>query len=524
MEYIELFNRYCELQRYVDWTDDDALRVRAMARVVEPHVGAMIDDFYEELARHEETRRVITGGPAQIQRLKGTLRDWLADILSGDYTADYVAKHWRIGRKHVDIGLSQIFVFAALSRLRARLNGVIYRESGLPAAELACTLSSLNKLLDLDLALIEDAYDQEHAARKEAAERRRSDLMFRNVIDAAGCVIVLLREDRTTAFLNSFTEELTGMSSRPDEKAFRNQFIAESDRDRFSEQVGRAFAGEFIRGYQAGLVIRGGEVRSFVWNMRTIDQYESAQVVLAVGQDISSLHEAQAKALQAERLAVIGQMSAGLAHEARNTLQRIQACSEMLEFEVTGNSEALDLVRRIQQAQDHLHYLFEEVRGYAGPVKLDLSELGLREAWREAWQLLAVQRRGRVACLEEELGCDSLLCSADRFRMTQVFRNLFENAMAACKDPVVIRVQSEQGVLRDAPALRISVRDNGPGMSPEQQRRIFEPFYTTKARGTGLGMAIAQRIIEAHHGTIQVGNSLNVGAEIVITLPVRNCS
>jgi signal transduction histidine kinase len=106
----------------------------------------------------------------------------------------------------------------------------------------------------------------------------------------------------------------------------------------------------------------------------------------------------------------------------------------------------------------------------------------------------------------------------------QVFRNLFENSLAACKDPVVIHVQSEQSVLRDAPAIRVCVRDNGPGMSPEQRRRIFEPFYTTKARGTGLGMAIAQRIIEAHQGTIQVGNSLNVGAEIVITLPVSNCS
>src|SRR5262249_31868393 len=81
---------------------------------------------------------------------------------------------------------------------------------------------------------------------------------------------------------------------------------------------------------------------------------------------------------------------------------------------------------------------------------------------------------------------------------------ILENALAACRDPVQITIGCAETVLRGRPALRIVVRDNGPGLTPEQQQRIFEPFYTTKTKGTGLGMAIAKRIVEAHGGQIAV--------------------
>ena len=110
--------------------------------------------------------------------------------------------------------------------------------------------------------------------------------------------------------------------------------------------------------------------------------------MLAVGQDITELNQAQRRALQSERLAGIGQMITGLAHESRNALQRIQACAEMLELEVENNATALDLVHRIKLAQDDMHRLFDEVRDYAAPVNLDRSVCRLDNIWREAWELL----------------------------------------------------------------------------------------------------------------------------------------
>jgi signal transduction histidine kinase len=97
---------------------------------------------------------------------------------------------------------------------------------------------------------------------------------------------------------------------------------------------------------------------------------------------------------------------------------------------------------------------------------------------------------------------------------------MFENSLAACSDPVEIQVRCEETHLERLPALHVVVRDNGPGLTPEAHRRLFEPFFTTKTKGTGLGMAIARRIVEAHGGQIHVdAGSANPGAEIHLVLP-----
>ena len=113
-----LFERYRELQSYVGWTDEDARRVAAVAPLLEPHLPALIDDFYAEIERHPEARKVITGGQAQIERLKGTLVQWLRELLAGRYDEDYVDRRWRVGWRHVEIGLDQVYTNVALSRLR----------------------------------------------------------------------------------------------------------------------------------------------------------------------------------------------------------------------------------------------------------------------------------------------------------------------------------------------------------------------------------------------------------------------
>jgi signal transduction histidine kinase len=191
----------------------------------------------------------------------------------------------------------------------------------------------------------------------------------------------------------------------------------------------------------------------------------------------------------------------------------------MLELELVGHATALDLVSRIQNAQGHIGQLLEEVRGYAAPVKLDRGWCRLSDIWREAWDTLAPQRKGRNANLCEDV-CDiDLRALVDRFRLVQVFRNLFENSLAATVDPVAITVVVR--LLGGAKNERISVRvrDNGPGMKLEERRRAFEPFFTTKPKGTGLGMAIAQRIIEAHGGMIQIVDRPSPGAEILVEFP-----
>ena len=259
-----------------------------------------------------------------------------------------------------------------------------------------------------------------------------------------------------------------------------------------------------------------------VWNAEFLTGYENQPAILAVGQDITSLKQAQEQALQSERLAAIGQMMTGLAHESGNALARSQACLEMLTFAVENQPKALNLITRIQSAQDHLKQLYEEVRNYAAPLKLDLEFWNLPAIWRQAWENLAVSRQGKVAMLTEELGTLDLKIRVDPFRLGQVFRNILDNALAAC----TLRTRANSGGLPARRAamvspIQIAFRDNGPGLSPEQRQRIFEPFYTTKTKGTGLGMAIAMRIMEAHGGHIAVGSGVDRGTEILVTLPCK---
>jgi signal transduction histidine kinase len=171
MSELSPYLRYQELQSYVGWTDDDLLRVRSIFPLVKPHIDTLIDDFYAEIERHPEARQVITGGTEQINRLKKSLKGWLAELFSGYYDREYVERRWRVGYRHVEIGLNQVYTNAALSRLRHGILAVIEREWRGSVGDMLATRASLNTLIDLDLTIIEDAYQTEYRRRQSSAER-----------------------------------------------------------------------------------------------------------------------------------------------------------------------------------------------------------------------------------------------------------------------------------------------------------------------------------------------------------------
>jgi len=171
MRHSSLFERYEELQRYVDWTDVDARAIQSIAGRLEGAFHAIVVDFYEEIDRHHEARKVLSGGEAQVERLKGTLHGWLSDLCSGIYDADYVQRRWRVGLRHAEIGLDQVFCNVAMARVRSGLLDALARGWDREPAELQPAVLALNKLLDLDLAIIEDAYQTERLARQQQIER-----------------------------------------------------------------------------------------------------------------------------------------------------------------------------------------------------------------------------------------------------------------------------------------------------------------------------------------------------------------
>lgn len=167
----ERFRRFQDLQRYVGWTDADVQNVQAVSSVLDPYLEGLVEDFYAEIERHPAARRVVTGGIEQVRRLKSSLLAWLRELLSGPYDEGYVERRWRVGQRHVEIGLDQIYTNVALSRLRGGMIGALGAEWTGDRDGLVATIRSLMKLFDLDLAKIEDAYQAEYIARQERIAR-----------------------------------------------------------------------------------------------------------------------------------------------------------------------------------------------------------------------------------------------------------------------------------------------------------------------------------------------------------------
>jgi PAS domain S-box-containing protein len=357
--------------------------------------------------------------------------------------------------------------------------------------------------------------------RRLAQAKARSEAAFRTLVEAAPTLTVILRLDGTILFVNPFAERLCGFSAadvvgRNCRDVFQNGTSTFSLIEHLVEK-GRQV--KPIRDLEQTVVCKNGSRRSIVWNAEALDDFDSQAAILAIGHDVTELQEAQRKSLQAERLAAIGQMMTGLTHESRNALQRSKACLEMLALEVEDRPDALDLVRRIEKAQEHLHHLYEEVRTYAAPINLKRELCDLRALWRETWLHIVQLNPDKKVSFDERIECDDLTCRVDRFAIDQVFRNILENALSAVEAGGTIVVGCAATNVEGRPAIRIAIRDSGSGLSDEQRRRIFEPFFTTKTKGTGLGMAIAKRIVQSHGGLLEVGDNAGPGAEIVITLP-----
>ena len=145
-------------------------RITQAAPCLLAKMSELVDDFYDQILQHPTAARVITGGDEQIDRLKTTLRRWIREILSGPYDRDYVMARLAVGRRHVTVGLDQAYANAALARLRNKMQMILAREwQGRPDDLLATTVA-LNRRLDLDTIIIQDAYQTEFLAQQQKAQ------------------------------------------------------------------------------------------------------------------------------------------------------------------------------------------------------------------------------------------------------------------------------------------------------------------------------------------------------------------
>jgi PAS domain S-box-containing protein len=244
---------------------------------------------------------------------------------------------------------------------------------------------------------------------------------------------------------------------------------------------------------------------------------EDAWIVVFL-QDLRPRLMGERRMMQRERLAAIGETVTALAHESRNALQRMQSCLTLMR---RREGAALDeLIDDMQSAQNQLQTLYEEFRQYAAPMELELHPVDLKQLFMTVWRRLRLKWRPQQLRLSIIDGGDiDTRIDVDQARLGRVLRNLLENAIDASPAGARIELAFADSEIDGHPALQFVVKDYGPGIPKDKRQQVFELMYTTKREGTGMGLAIARRIVSAHDGIIMVEPDTPTGTEISVTLP-----
>ncbi len=350
---------------------------------VRPHFVSLVDDFYEEIQKHPHASKVITGGPAQVQRLKGTLCSWLKDLFAATCDNDYVLRRWKVGWRHVEIGLAQVYTNAAMSRLRAGLMRILAQPQPGEGPELALAAESLGKLIDLDLAIIEDAYQTEF----------------------------LLRQDRI------------------------------------------------------------------------------------------------------KRLATIGELAGGVAHELRNPLGIIRNAAYYLRMaQQDFNQDTIDAFDEMERGLATSNRLVSELLDYVREPKREESRFPIGVAVAEALASIKIPFNVRLH-LPPENGHGA--CLADKGQVIQIIDNLLRNAIEAMPHGGELSLKFHSTTDR----VILEVIDSGVGIATTDLAKVFEPLFSRKTKGIGLGLAVSQRYADLNFGSLQVESVLGGGATFRLILP-----
>lgn len=531
-----LVARYRDLQAYVGWTDADADRMRPLRAMLQPCFPELIDDFYREIARHPDARRVITGGEGQIARLKGSLHKWLSELFSGEYDAAYVARRWAVGWRHVEIGLDQLYTNAALSRLRTGLLGALRGAWTGDPDELLRTLESLQKLLDLDLAIIEDAYQAEHTRRLRQLERQaamgqvqlaeesrlRTEERLRVALMNAPIIVAYVDRDLRYAWIHSADPQFDPaaiLGKRDEQLLPPNEANAWASLKREVMETKSGIRREMTA------TMRGG-TRTFDVTVEPMHDAGGAVIgVTMAAMDVTERKRTEDLLRNADRLASIGTLAAGLGHDMNNVLLPVRARLEALDAAQlpAKAKEHFAAVRQsiayLQQLSDGLHLLALD----PDDTSVSAMATNIGEWWGQVGSLIRKAVPKRVA-FDSEFPSELPEIAVPPHRLTQAVLNLVVNAAEAIRDKGQVRLGAARG--DDDEHVKIWVADTGEGMTPEVKRHALDPFFTTKKRGlgTGLGLSLVHGVTKAAAGTVEIDSEPGRGTSVTLLFPIAHPS
>lgn len=270
-------------------------------------------------------------------------------------------------------------------------------------------------------------------------------------------------------------------------------------------------------------------------NTSIIEDYEgSVAGVIANFRDISKEVRLREQLQKAHRLASLGEMAAGMAHEVRNPLNSIRGFTQLLQEQVSGDGkEYTDIILR---EVDRMNGIIQDLLEFSQQKEIPLINTDIKRIVLDTVHLLSSEAAEQKVRIVANLPAkpDSISIQGNTDKLKQVFINIIKNAVHACmaKSSDDADDEASEGLVTIScervsrtgmafPEIAISVTDNGCGMDEKTMSRIFEPFYTEKDSGTGLGLPICEKIVEAHRGEINVTSMPGQGSMFTIYLPVK---
>jgi C4-dicarboxylate-specific signal transduction histidine kinase len=260
--------------------------------------------------------------------------------------------------------------------------------------------------------------------------------------------------------------------------------------------------------------------RFVVENRRQVQRYQALSETLEATN--RQLRQAEAEARRAERLAALGQLSAGLAHEIRNPLGVIKGSAEMLTQKVAQtNPLASELAGFISTEVNRLNSLVARFLDFARPSRLELQPLQVSAVVDRALETVQTQIPNTQVKVERHYAGGLPDVRADAQLCEQVFVNLILNAFQAMDgQPGKLCISITNDDSGGKPGVAVQFEDTGPGVPPDLREQIFNPFFTSKKEGVGLGLAIVAKIVDDHRGWIRLESDSSRGAKFRVFLPL----
>jgi PAS domain S-box-containing protein len=352
------------------------------------------------------------------------------------------------------------------------------------------------------------AQERKMSARAEASERLSGE-----IVESLTAGLLVVSSEGTVRILNPAGRRMLNLPESAVSNSYREVLF---EFDPLARKIAECLStGEPIVRRQLEIASKGSVTHLGVSVSALTDGRGQRHGVICLFTDLTPIIEMEEQLRLKDSLARVGELTAGIAHEFRNGLATIHGYARLLDLNALPGSYRPH-VEGIRQETDSLGQVVTNFLNFARPAQVTLSAVGLRAVVERAAE--EVRNEARAHGGDVTIRGDFPVIEGDDVLLKQAFSNLLRNAVEACvgastTPQVVIDGRVEGG------QVRVSIDDNGPGIAVSERVRIFRPFFTTKGRGTGLGLALVQKIIVTHNGRISVANSATGGASLQVVLP-----